>query len=200
MRSDLLHHSERLDRKKAVVRERIVRESCKLFDEKGFDATTVDEIIRRADVSKGTFFNYFGRKEAVLAFALEQRLTVADAAAVEHLSLATPVRDKLLAIFLEAAAAWEEDRALSRHVVSALGSRAHAESPRTEKWRDLLLTAIQLGQKSGELRIDVAPARIEAMLIALYHETLARWVSGAAPDFQSELREQVSLVLDGLEP
>jgi AcrR family transcriptional regulator len=190
----------RRDRKKTATRDRILRESCKLFDEKGFDATTVDEIIRRADVSKGTFFNYFGRKEAVLAFALEQRLTVAEAAALEHLSLATPVRDKLLGIFLEAAAAWEDDRALSRHVVLALGSRVQAQTPRADKWRDLLRSAIVLGQKSGELRDGLAPERMEAMLTALYHETLACWASDPMFTLQDELRAQITMMIEGLEP
>jgi TetR/AcrR family transcriptional regulator, cholesterol catabolism regulator len=190
----------RRDRNKLATRDRIIRESCKLFDEKGFDATTVDEIVLRADVSKGTFFNYFGRKEAVLAFALEQRLAVAEAAAVEHLSLATPVRDKLLGIFLEAAGAWEDDRTLSRHVISALGSRVQAETPRADKWRELLRSGIVLGQKSGELRSDVAPERMEAMLTALYHETLARWVSGAKFTLQDELRAQITMMIEGLEP
>lgn len=37
-----------------------------LFTERGFDAPTVDEIAEAADVAKGTIYNYFDSKEAIL--------------------------------------------------------------------------------------------------------------------------------------
>jgi hypothetical protein len=47
------------ERKKQELRDRCSRPSRSLFDEKGFETTTVDEICARADVSQKTFFNYF---------------------------------------------------------------------------------------------------------------------------------------------
>ena len=46
-----------------------------LFFEKGYEATSVDEIIRRAEISKGAFYYYFTSKEAVLE-ALAERMAV----------------------------------------------------------------------------------------------------------------------------
>ena len=47
---------------KAGQRRRIYQAAIELFVKKGFDDVTVDEITRRADVAKGTFFNYFPTK------------------------------------------------------------------------------------------------------------------------------------------
>src|SRR5260221_13620445 len=113
--------SSRLTARKLKTRERILREAAKLFNEKGFAAATVDEIVGLADVSKGTFFNYFRRKEDLLLTALERRHSMSEASATEILSLAIPIRDQLMSIFAEAAHAWEEDREWSRHVLDSLG-------------------------------------------------------------------------------
>ncbi len=58
----------RRERKKDETRERIFKTAIKLFHARGFEATTVDDITEKADVAKGTFFNYFPRKESVLAY------------------------------------------------------------------------------------------------------------------------------------
>ncbi|HYO60467.1 MAG TPA: TetR family transcriptional regulator [Actinomycetota bacterium] len=54
------------DNKKALTREALRTAAFRLFREKGFDRTTVDEIAVEAGVSRTTFFRYFETKEAVV--------------------------------------------------------------------------------------------------------------------------------------
>src|SRR4051812_1046860 len=56
----------RRDKKRSEKKQRIFGGAVRLFAEKGYQTTTVDEITEAADVAKGTFFNYFQTKEAVL--------------------------------------------------------------------------------------------------------------------------------------
>lgn len=51
------------ERKKRATRRRISDIATQLFGERGFDAVTVAEVARAADVSAMTVFNYFPRKE-----------------------------------------------------------------------------------------------------------------------------------------
>lgn len=61
------------ERKKLRAREHIVEVAYSLFDRYGFAAVTVADIVDAAEVSRSTFFRYFGDKQEVV-FADQQRL------------------------------------------------------------------------------------------------------------------------------
>src|SRR3954451_6546949 len=59
------------ERKKQRTRELIAESARRLFGERGFEAVTVAEIARAADVSAQTVFNYFPTKEDLVYWRLE---------------------------------------------------------------------------------------------------------------------------------
>jgi AcrR family transcriptional regulator len=61
------------ERKKRETRETIARAAWKLFARRGFDAVTVADIARAANVSEKTVFNYFPTKEDLVFGAGMQR-------------------------------------------------------------------------------------------------------------------------------
>jgi AcrR family transcriptional regulator len=54
------------DLKKATTRHRLMKVALRLFEQQGFDGTTVEEIAAGADVAPRTFFRYYPRKEDAL--------------------------------------------------------------------------------------------------------------------------------------
>jgi AcrR family transcriptional regulator len=54
------------ERKKDQTRDALARAALALFQDKGYEATTVAEIARAANVSRRTFFRYFPTKDALL--------------------------------------------------------------------------------------------------------------------------------------
>jgi TetR/AcrR family transcriptional repressor of nem operon len=67
---------------RAETRSKLIDVGTEILSEKGFDTTTIDEVLKRTGVPKGSFYYYFGSKEdfglAVIdnyAFLYEQKLT-----------------------------------------------------------------------------------------------------------------------------
>jgi len=56
----------RRERRKQEIHDRLLDAARALFDVKGFESTTVDEICERADVAQKTFFNHFPTKHHVV--------------------------------------------------------------------------------------------------------------------------------------
>jgi AcrR family transcriptional regulator len=197
----------RRERKKEETRRRIFESAIAMFREKGFDATTVDEIIEKADVSRATFFNYFPKKESILAYLTEERLAIAEENAAALLAEPTSAREKLIDLYLHAASAWEQDRQLSEYVFQEWLKRAFAPTAAASiGWRKLVDMMVAHGQARGEFRADVDAMRADALLSGVYITTLFDWLfcpqECVRPDFglADELRTRLTIVFDGLTP
>jgi AcrR family transcriptional regulator len=60
------------ERKKQQTRDRLTEAARRLFVERGFEAVSVAEVARSADVSEATVFNYFPTKEDLVYSRLER--------------------------------------------------------------------------------------------------------------------------------
>jgi AcrR family transcriptional regulator len=92
------------ERKKRETRAAIARAAMELFQARGFDAVTVADVARAADVSEKTVFNHFAAKEDLVFVAGAERR----AAVIEEIralppgaSVVPPFRDATMA-FLDA--------------------------------------------------------------------------------------------------
>jgi AcrR family transcriptional regulator len=56
----------RREQKKEETHQRLLEIAWQLFCEKGYEHTTVQDITDAANVAKGTFFNYFETKQAII--------------------------------------------------------------------------------------------------------------------------------------
>src|SRR6266545_1944911 len=87
------------ERKKRQTREAIAQAAMTLFAAHGFDAVTVADVARAADVSEKTVFNYFPSKEdLVLHGGAERRAALIEAirARPRGASLVKPFRDSTM--------------------------------------------------------------------------------------------------------
>jgi AcrR family transcriptional regulator len=64
------------DRHRLLTRDEIMSAALEAFAERGYVATTVDDIVRRAGIGRATFYLHFDSKAAVLRELRNTRMTV----------------------------------------------------------------------------------------------------------------------------
>jgi AcrR family transcriptional regulator len=148
-------------RKRQQTRERLTRAAMALFLERGFEATTLDDIAAAADISRRGFFHYFESKEDVV-FAWQEASTAALIAAVA----ARPASESMLAAAENAISAMvrqlEPNEAMAMAQLKrdnpALQARDQVKYEKLER-----ALAEALGKRAGH-RSEKLEARLVAMI------------------------------------
>ena len=61
-------------KRKENTRKKVFKAALELFAKKGFEETIIEDITKRAKVAKGTFYNFFSKKEDVLVYYLGSKI------------------------------------------------------------------------------------------------------------------------------
>jgi AcrR family transcriptional regulator len=165
----------RRERKKEETKQRIFVSALKLFEEKGFAATTIDDITERADVAKGTFFNYFPRKEAVIEYLAEEWMDEVEEAVADR---RLPAAERLMALYKAACRSYEENRELAPLVVRAAMERLCCPAPggAWQRFESLVLDTVRDGQARGEFRGDADPFAVYGLLASCFLGGTIYWL------------------------
>jgi len=168
------------ERKKRQTRDAIIEAAVQYAEAQGYDQTSIDTISDAAEVSRGTFFNYFGYKEAVIVEWGRDRLaslsTQVDGAIAAGFS-ADEVLTRLWAALRRLAT---ENRAAVAVIVAEL---FNADMPRATfaansfPLAEVVGRIIIYGQQQGQFRSDLdgtqagqlfANAIIASMALPIY--------------------------------
>jgi TetR/AcrR family transcriptional regulator, cholesterol catabolism regulator len=168
------------ERKKQRQREAIVEASVHLFRERGFDGTRIQDILERAEISLGTFYNYFSGKHAVLdEFGANVIASYVELARHELEAADQPVAEGVRALARACGRAFSSDPAFM--TVVAMRSRAFAgggELPAKQPpIYTLLAQLFKEGQASGEIRPDTPPLELGEIFSGVFMYTVMSWLA-----------------------
>ena len=179
---------------KADRRERLYESALSLFRDQGYEETTVDQITQRAGLAKGTFFNYFPTKDAVLRYLATREIGRLSTVITTTNGDASSV-GKLKRLMLALAASLEGDRDLVclmfRRGITVPDLLAGDAGGFSLQSMSALL--INQAQRGGEINPDLDPDMLAAALDALYLQQVVRWCQAEKP---YPLGERLSGIVD----
>lgn len=186
----------------AGVRERILAAAGALFAEQGYDATSVQQVVDRAGVTKGGLYHYFGAKEDLLVelyrAVFGRRLAALEEILAQGRDPEWTLRAIIDDIVVGTAAMMTESAAVSREL-------AHMDSDRTQRlqadWRryqEAVRGLIRDAQTAGAFAAVASPELVSWSIFGVT-TTLHTWYRPDGPQSADQIaRELADLVLTGL--
>lgn len=181
----------RRERKKRETREKIFSNAMQLFRLQGFNATSVEQITQHADVGKGTFYNYFSTKEAViLEFSRRSWQELADK------GRQTPclnTRQRLETLLKDWTNFMIKDREIAWITV-----RNREGTDYDMSLHYALLAILTVGQQKGEISRDYDPVFLAESIEGMVVHHFIRWFVSEIGDLQEEVNNALTVFLAGL--
>ena len=196
----------RRERKRLQTLDHLAATAFALFEQHGYDAVTMEQIAAQADVAKGTLYNHFPVKEALLAHRFHAELAEGGAQ-LRPLIEAQANFASRLSVLLSASADWCNARRpylaayfRYRFASADLANRSHDAEKRSGL--DAVFTAlIDAAQRSGELDTRLSAEHLAGLFEYLYLGALMRWLARAdmgPRDLHAGFAAVIDLFLHGI--
>jgi AcrR family transcriptional regulator len=186
--------------KKDATRTRVWGTAMRLFDEQGYDETSVEDIVREARVARGTFYVHFPTKDDVLVELIRRN----DARICAGMRAAARGRRRSLRAVLRAttdgfAGVWRHRRALLPHAgavamrrIAGVAHERDAQPLRLE-----LVGHVAAAIEAGELRASLPPQMLADVFLLDVFAALMAWARTGVPSLTIVMDGVIDLYLRG---
>jgi AcrR family transcriptional regulator len=187
-----------------AVPDRLLEAAVSLFAAKGFDGTSVQEIVERAAVTKGAMYHYFKSKDDLL-YEIYHRLISEQLAHLDGiLAAGGPPGDVIRAVIADLV-----ETTTARLAQAAVFSREMhklADEPRAALWaqrrryHEAFRDLVARGQSDGAFAAVPSADTVTLVVFGVVNQ-LPQWYSPDGPTSPRQLADEVAdFVLAGLSP
>jgi AcrR family transcriptional regulator len=182
----------------ATVPERLLAEATRLFAERGYDRTSVQEIVEAAGVTKGALYHYFGSKDDLLHEIYGRVLRLQTDRLNAIAARSTPVRERLA----EAAADVVVTSIQNLDDTKIFFRSMHQLSPEKQKavraerrhYHETFRSLVEEGQRDGHFRPEPRPDLVVDFFFGSVHH-LGTWYHADGPLAAEQVASEFSDLL-----
>ena len=189
----------RRERKKIHSKRVILEAAVKCFGKKGFQDTSIAEIMNEADLGIGTFYNYFESKEDILKCLLGGIVDELREAMEQLTQQKLPAAAVLEKMVVLTAQLLDDNRFVLPLFLSAANRSALPEGGGhpggAPAFKTIFAHIIQQGQDTGEFRQDIPAGIITEMFHSMFQ---AASFSSLDLSFTDNVRFKLRLMMDGI--
>ncbi|HEX9777736.1 MAG TPA: TetR/AcrR family transcriptional regulator [Geopsychrobacteraceae bacterium] len=174
--------------KKRETRRAIIAAAIRLFGERGYERTSIEDLAAEAGVGKGTIYGYFSTKQEIFQAFCGEEIENSFRAVSETVDPEAPLLRQLLTLFMLQFRFVTKNREFGRHLLREMAFPKTANRKSLEyiqRYLDTLEELLHRAGAKGQLRREANPASAAASFYLLYVGCLSGWYSGYMKDQQS---------------
>ncbi|MBB4141390.1 TetR/AcrR family transcriptional regulator [Microbacterium invictum] len=183
-------------------RDQVLAVAVQLFNEQGYDATSVADLASRLGLTKSALYHHFSSKEELLAIALETALSGLEAVLDRALAVEAPASDRLTAVISGAVGVLTDELAPVTLLLRLRGNSA-VETAALERRRvfDQQVTAlVRAAQDEGRIRTDVDAGVATRLIFGMINSVVEWYRPDGRVDPDLLAQDVLRVALDGLHP
>jgi len=164
--------------KSKETQDLIINTSFELFYEKGYNATSIPDIMKETSLSKGAFYHHFKNKHEIGKKVIENiiRKRIKEGFIEPLAELNRNIPELLLYVFTNRIKNYSErEKALGCPANNLVGEIGYTEQDFRvilkslfEEWREALINAIEHGKNRREIKKDVNSSSVAISLICAF--------------------------------
>jgi len=186
----------------AITRKQVLKKALAIFSKKGYAATTLEDIAKEAEVTRGAIYHHFGGKAELYNILIREYSDRGSQIMEQAVSEGGTLLDILRRVFVRQLQVIEDDRemrALMELYLFKTGPVADLNEGRQQQIEsgigliEMLAGIMSQGMEQGLLRKDVDPKEMARAYLAYQNGLINLWLT--APD-QFSMKDSVESFAD----
>lgn len=194
------------EQKKKRTKKTILETAIALFNENGYENTSIEAIAKVAGVGKGTVYSYFDTKRAIIRgfceYEIEQIHLELVKKSNQNASILEQMKTIYMTEFLHVTQNKEFGRLYLREALFPDDGNVEENLEIDSKYFKVLFPILEKAQQRGELREDIDLLFLTGHFFSLYLLVMSAWYTGRVPtnDVASTMGTLFRQALEGLQP
>ncbi len=182
-------------------RDRVRDIALELFNEQGYDATSVSDVAQRLGLTKSALYHHFPSKESLLEIALDEALGGLEAALGQAATLDLPAIDRLRHVIRRATDVLLDHLPSVTLLLRVRGNSAVelAALERRRRFDQQVTALVAAAQSEGDIRTDVDAPVVARLIFGMINSVVEWYRPGGAIDGDRLGHDILTVILDGLQ-
>lgn len=190
------------ERKKQRTRERLIESAIRLFADRGYEETRIDEIVADVDVVPRTFFRYFSSKDDVLFSWMDE--VREDAVAALR---ARPPGEGIVRALIAAHEAFVQAHRANQRIAQVLAALSERSPEIQKRFADLTNRTQRELARELSRRLPASASAVAVMMTAAVHAAFVlcndQWAQANGPrplaDYWSAMTAKIVKLFDAID-